>query len=102
MFRIAEWVSKQAEREREKEKQKQERLARRRAMPKHTFDDQSYTQHIQQNSERIEDALHQGKILSLGVIIVTQKTDLSCKISEGHLSFFDMGVPAEKILLQSI
>jgi len=64
LFRIAEWVSNQAERECEKEKQKQERLARRRAMPKHTFDDQSYTQHIQQNSERIEDALHQGKILT--------------------------------------
>ena len=30
-------------------------------MPKHTFDDQTYTQHIQQNSERIEDALQQGK-----------------------------------------
>ena len=35
-------------------------------MPKHTFDDQSYTQHIQQNSERIEEALHQGKILLRG------------------------------------
>ena len=67
-FRIAEWVSKQAEREREKEKQKQERMARRRAMPKHTFDDQSYTQHIQQNSERIEDALHQGKTLPVGCL----------------------------------
>lgn len=66
LFRIAEWVSKQADREREKEKQKQERLARRRAMPKHTFDDQSYSQHIQQNSERIEDALHQGKIFPDG------------------------------------
>ena len=59
--RIADWVSKQADREREKEQKKQERLAKRRAMPKHTFDDQSYTQHIQQNSERIEDALQQGK-----------------------------------------
>lgn len=35
-------------------------------MPKHTFDDQSYTQHIQQNSERIEEALHQGKIVLRG------------------------------------
>ncbi|KAJ7384780.1 silencing defective protein Sde2 [Desmophyllum pertusum] len=58
--KIAEWVSKQADREREKEEKKQARLARRRAMPKHTFDDQSYTEHIQQNSERIEDALQQG------------------------------------------
>ena len=63
--RIAEWVAKQAEREREKEQKKQERLARRRAMPKHTFDDQTYTQHIQQNSERIEDALQQGKTVIL-------------------------------------
>lgn len=68
-FRIADWVSKQADREREKEKQKQERLARRRAMPKHTFDDQSYTQHIQQNSERIEDALQQGKILLQSILL---------------------------------
>ncbi|PFX18382.1 protein SDE2 homolog [Stylophora pistillata] len=58
--KIAEWVSKQAEREREKEQKKQERLARRRSMPKHMFDDKTYTQNIQQNSERIEDALQQG------------------------------------------
>lgn len=58
--KIAEWVSKQAEREREKEQKKQERLARRRSMPKHMFDDKTYTQNIQQNSERIEAALHQG------------------------------------------
>ena len=60
MFRIAEWVSKQAERERDKERQKQERMERKRMMPKHTFDDSSYTKHIQENSERIEDALQQG------------------------------------------
>ena len=60
-FRIAEWVSKQAERERENERQKQERMERRQRVPKHTFDDASYTQHIQENSERIEDALQQGK-----------------------------------------
>lgn len=35
-------------------------MERRRRMPKHTFDDASYTQHIQENSERIEDALQQG------------------------------------------
>ena len=62
--RIAEWVSKQAEREREKEQKKQERLARRRSMPKHMFDDKTYTQNIQQNSERIEAALHQGEVLA--------------------------------------
>lgn len=58
--KIAEWVSKQADREREKEKQKQERMERKRRMPNHTFDDASYTKHIQHNSERIEDALQQG------------------------------------------
>lgn len=63
VFRIAEWVSKQAERERDKERQKQERMERKRMMPKHTFDDASYTKHIQENSERIEDALQQGKTL---------------------------------------
>ena len=62
--RIAEWVSKQAEREREKEQKKQERLARRRSMPKHMFDDKTYTQNIQQNSERIEAALHQGEVIA--------------------------------------
>lgn len=63
-FRIAEWVSKQAEREREKEKQKQLRMERKRQMPKHTFDDATYTQHIQDTCERIEDALQQGKTFS--------------------------------------
>lgn len=63
-FRIAEWVSKQAEREREKERQKQLRMERKRQMPKHTFDDATYTQHIQETSERIEDALQQGQTFS--------------------------------------
>lgn len=63
-FRIAEWVSKQAEREREKEIQKQLRMERKRQMPKHTFDDATYTQHIQETCERIEDALQQGKTFS--------------------------------------
>lgn len=66
IFRIADWVSKQADREREKEKQKQERMERKRRMPNHTFDDASYTKHIQHNSERIEDALQQGKTLEQG------------------------------------
>lgn len=63
-FRIAEWVSKQAEREREKERQKQLRMERKRQTPKHTFDDATYTQHIQETCERIEDALQQGKTFS--------------------------------------
>ena len=63
-FRIAEWVSKQAEREREKERQKQLRMERKRQTPKHTFDDATYTQHIQETCVRIEDALQQGKTFS--------------------------------------
>lgn len=54
-------MSKQADREREQERQKQERMERKRRIPKHTFDDATYTKHIQENSERIEDALQQGK-----------------------------------------
>lgn len=58
--RITEWVAKQADRERELAKQKQERLEKRRAGPKHNFDDTTYTKQIQDNLEKIDDALKQG------------------------------------------
>ena len=61
VYRITEWVAKQADKEREIAKQKQERLQRRRAAPKHNFDDRTYTKQIQKNLERIDDALKQGK-----------------------------------------
>ena len=39
-------------------------MERKRQTPKHTFDDATYTQHIQETCERIEDALQQGKTFS--------------------------------------
>lgn len=71
--KIAEWVSKQADREREKEKQRQERMERKRRMPRHTFDDASYTKHIQDNSERVEDALQQG-FKAAGIVASTSSS----------------------------
>ncbi|EDO33018.1 predicted protein [Nematostella vectensis] len=58
--KITEWVAKQAEREREAARRKQEKMEKRRSLPNHNFDDASYTQQIQENAGKIEDALKQG------------------------------------------
>jgi hypothetical protein len=57
---LKEWLGKQAEREREREEKRQERLARRRAMPNHKFDDPLYDQQRSLLAENQEDALQTG------------------------------------------
>lgn len=60
-FRLREWVSKQADRERDKEDRRRERMARRRAVPKHNFNDPVYEEQKSKVSEDLDDALQEGK-----------------------------------------
>ncbi|XP_045187140.2 splicing regulator SDE2-like [Mercenaria mercenaria] len=57
---LKEWLGKQAEREREREQKRQDRIARRRAMPNHKFDDPLYDQQRSLLAENQEDALQTG------------------------------------------
>lgn len=57
---LKEWLGKQAERERERDEKRQERIARRRAMPNHKFDDPLYDQQKSLLAENQEDALQAG------------------------------------------
>ncbi|XP_052270817.1 replication stress response regulator SDE2-like [Dreissena polymorpha] len=57
---LKDWLAKQADREREKEEKRQERLARRRALPNHKFEDPTYEQQRSQLAENLDDALQTG------------------------------------------
>ena len=57
---MKDWLGKQAEREREREEKRQARLARRRAMPNHKFEDPVYDQQRQLLAENQEDAIQKG------------------------------------------
>lgn len=57
---LKEWLAKQTDKEREREEKRQERLARRRAMPNHKFDDPTYDQQRSQLAESQEQALLEG------------------------------------------
>ena len=59
--RIADWLSKQAERDQEKARRKQERLERLQTWPKHVFEESTkYTSQLQENMDSIDDALKKG------------------------------------------
>ena len=59
--RIADWLSKQAERDQEKARRKQERLERLQTEPKHVFEEGTkYTSQLQENMDSIDDALKKG------------------------------------------
>ena len=70
VFRVTDWVAKQADREREEARKRTERLERRRADPRHVFDDKGYTENIRQNAERIGEALQHGKLFSSLLTVV--------------------------------
>ena len=53
-------MSKEADREREREERRRQRLERRRAEPRHMFDDQQYHEQKSQVADNLEDALQQG------------------------------------------
>ncbi|KAK3710533.1 hypothetical protein QZH41_009360, partial [Actinostola sp. cb2023] len=93
--KITEWVAKQADKEREIAKQKQERLQRRRATPKHNFDDRTYTKQIQKNLERIDDALKQGFQASTSTTVasssgIKRKGPAHDKIPKKHKMWMDI------------
>ena len=59
-FRLKEWLSKKVSQEKERDRERQERIARRRALPNHKFDDPLYDQQKQIVSENQQDAFTQG------------------------------------------
>lgn len=58
--RLAKWASGEAERKRKEAEEKQQRLERKRAGPKHNFDDTSYMEQIKSSEEEMGGALKQG------------------------------------------
>lgn len=57
---LKEWIGKKAQKEKEEEEKRQERVARRRALPNHKFDDPQYDQQKNLVAENLEDALQKG------------------------------------------
>ncbi|XP_033733809.1 replication stress response regulator SDE2-like [Pecten maximus] len=57
---LKEWIGKKAQKEKEEEEKRQERLAKRRALPNHKFDDPQYDQQKNLVAENLEDALQKG------------------------------------------
>ena len=58
--RLAKWASGEAERKRKEAEEKLQRLERKRAGPKHNFDDTSYMEQIKSSEEEMGGALKQG------------------------------------------
>ena len=58
-------MAKKVEKDREKEQRRQERMARRRAMPNHKFDDPVYEKQRELLSENQDDALQKGTSLAI-------------------------------------
>ena len=87
LCRLREWVAKASDRKREKELKKRERLERRKAEPRHQFDDPDYVRQKMQVAEGLEDALQQGMpqyiILVLGFSIYLYCTGFNrCKFEQ--------------------
>ncbi len=59
--RIAEWLKEEPGRKKKLAEEKRKRLAKRRAEPKHYFDDPSYMEQIKSTEESMDDALKQGE-----------------------------------------
>ena len=60
--RLREWVAKAAEREQERQERKKERTQRRRAVPRHHFNDPDYERQKTHVTDELEDALQQGTL----------------------------------------
>ena len=59
---MASWAEKEAEREREKAERKKEKMEKILRGPRHQFDDTNYTNQIQENAEKMQDAVVKGEI----------------------------------------
>lgn len=60
VYRITKWLKEEPERQRKLVEEKRKRLEKRRAEPKHYFDDPSYMEQIKSTEESMDDALKQG------------------------------------------
>ena len=60
LVRLAKWAADEPERKRKEAEEKRERLERKRAGPKHTFDDRDYMEQIKTTEEGMGGALKQG------------------------------------------
>lgn len=63
MHRLKEWIGQKAEKDKQREIEKQERRERRRAMPNHKFEDETYHEQRKKVAENQEDAILQGKLI---------------------------------------
>ena len=59
--RLAKWAADEPERKRKEAEEKRQRLERKRAGPKHTFDDTDYMEQIKSTEEEMDGALKQGE-----------------------------------------
>lgn len=58
---MKEWIGKKPEKEKEDEEKRQDRLAQRRSMPNHKFDDPQYEKQKCQVTENLQDAFRTGR-----------------------------------------
>ena len=58
--RLAKWAAEEPERKRKEAEEKRQRLERKRAGPKHTFDDRDYMDQLKSTEEGMDGALKQG------------------------------------------
>ena len=59
--RLAKWAADEPERKRKEAEEKRQRLERKRAGPKHTFNDTDYMEQIKSTEEEVDGALKQGE-----------------------------------------
>ena len=59
--RLAKWAADEPERKKREAEEKRQRLERKRAGPKHTFDDTNYMEQIKSTEEEMDGALKQGE-----------------------------------------
>ena len=62
--RLAKWAADEPERKRKEAEEKRRRLERKRAGPKHTFDDTCYMEQIKSTEEEMGGALKQGVVIN--------------------------------------
>ena len=67
--RLAKWAADEPERKRKEAEEKRERLERKRAGPKHTFDDSHYMEQIKSTEEGMGWALKQGVCVCVSVCL---------------------------------
>ena len=81
--RMAQWLKEEPERRRELSEEKRKRLERKRAGPRHNYNDPTYMEQIRNTEETMDDALKQGDhtigetIHHVGLLTMTHVIPLS-------------------------